>query len=94
MNSAFTVEQVGFDPDFLMPSKGYELVKKGSVVVPWVGTLPTGPTDQVFWINDPAVEADRGKFRSDANGGEADLVSAFVEGVIPEGNLVKVKFDL
>lgn len=91
---ASEIEALGFDPDYLAPLNPYLLVKKGSVIVPWIGTLPTAPGSAVYWINDPATASHKNKFRSDANGGEADLVSAFVEGVIPESNLVKVKFDL
>lgn len=92
--SAYEIESLGFDPAYLAPVNPYKLVKKGSVIVPWVGTLPTAPGSSVYWINAPATASDLNKFRSDANGGEADLVSAFVEGVIPDSNLVKVKFDL
>ena len=95
MNSRYTVEAAGFDPDALLPKKAYDLVRKGQVVVPWVGALPD-PSNlrDVYWINDPASEDDRGKFRSDANGGEAVLVTAEIEGILPGSTLVKVKFDL
>jgi hypothetical protein len=91
---AYQLEALGYDPRYLAPLNPYLLVRKGSVIVPWVGTLPTAPNSAVYWINDPATASHKNKFRSNANGGEADLVSAFVEGVIPESNLVKVKFDL
>lgn len=97
MNSEFTVDAAGYDPTALLPGRAYEVTQKGSVVMPWVGTLPTlGAASPVFWINDPAVNDDRGKFRSDANGGEAVDVSASatVEGLIPGGNLVKLKLDI
>lgn len=90
----YEIEALGYDPAYLAPQNPYKLVKKGSVIVPWVGTLPTAPGSAVYWINNPATASHKNKFRSDANGGEADLVSAFVEGVIPDSNLVKVKFDL
>lgn len=90
----YEIEALGFDPDYLAPLNPYVLVKKGSVQVPWVGTLPSAPGSSVYWINNPASAGDLNKFRSDANGGEADLVSAYVEGVVPDLNLVKVKFDL
>ena len=93
-SSEFQRLALGYDAAFLPPLNPYRVVAKGSIVVPWVGTLPTGPSSAVYWINDPATLSQRGKFRSDANGGEADLVSGFVEGIIPEANLVKVKFDL
>lgn len=92
--SAFAIEAQGYDPAFLIPGPCYKVVKKGSVCVPWVGTLPTAAGSEVYWINDPAAADDKNKFRSDANGGEADLVSGFIEGTIPELNLVRVKFDL
>jgi hypothetical protein len=93
-SSAFQRLALGYGELYLPPGNPYRLIVKGSVVVPWVGTLPTGPSSSVYWINDPATLSQRGKFRSDANGGEADLVSGFIEGVIPELSLVKVKFDL
>jgi len=92
--SDYQVTALGFESGYLAPVNPYMVITKGSVVVPWVGTLPTGPSSAVYWINAPATLSQRGKFRSDANGGEADLVSAYVEGVIPDANLVKVRFDL
>ena len=97
MNSEFAVDAAGYDPTALLPGRAYEVTQRGSVVVPWVGALPTlGAASPVFWINDPAVNDDRGKFRSDANGGEAVDVStvATVEGLLPGGNLVKLKLSL
>ena len=92
--AAFAISAQGFDSAYLPPGPCYKVVKKGSVCVPWVGTLPTAAGASVYWINNPAAVADKNKFRSDANGAEADLVSAFIEGVIPELNLVRVNFDL
>jgi hypothetical protein len=92
--SADAITAQGYDPAFLIPGPCYKVIKKGSVVVPWVGTLPTAAGSNIYWINDPATLADKNKFRGDANGGEADLVSGFIEGTIPELNLVRVKFDL
>ncbi len=92
--SPYEIEALGFDPAYLAPINPYRVIRKGYVVVPWVGTLPTGPTSAVYWINAPATLSHKNKFRSDVNGGEADLVSAFVEGVLPDHNLVMVRFDL
>ena len=92
--SADAITAQGYDSDFLIPGPCYKVIKKGSVVVPWVGTLPTAAGSAVYWINDPATLADKNKFRSDANGGEADLVSGFIEGTIPDLSLIRVKFDL
>lgn len=85
--------QVGAAQDALIPGKAYQIIRKGRVIVPWVGTLPS-KGDAVYWINNPAASADLAKFRADANGGEADLVAgALVEGVITSSNLVKVYFS-
>lgn len=92
--SQYQIDALGFDQNYLAPVNPYKVVKRGSVVVPWVGTLPSAPGSSVYWINNPATLSHKNKFRSDANGGEADLVSAYVEGVIPDLNLVMVKFDL
>ena len=92
--SPYQITALGYEVGYLAPVNPYMVVAKGSVVVPWVGTLPTAPGAGVYWINAPATLADRGKWRSDANGGEADLVNGFVEGIIPDANLVKVYFDL
>ena len=96
MNSEFAVEAAGYDPTALLPGRAYEVTQRGSVVVPWVGTLPTlGAASPVFWINAPASNDDRGKFRSDANGEAIDVsASASVEGLLPGGNLVKLKLKL
>lgn len=84
--------QIGAGSAGVMPGIMLQCVRKGRVIVEIVGEMPA-KGDSVFWINDPADPADLGKFRADANGGEADAVEgSFVEAVIPGRNLAKVFF--
>jgi hypothetical protein len=84
--------QIGAGSAGVMPGIMLQCVRKGRVIVEIVGTMPE-KGDSLFWINAPADPADLGKFRIDANGGEADAVEgSFVEGIIPGRNLAKVFF--
>ena len=84
--------QVGAESGYVMPGIMLQLIRKGRVIVDIVGTLPARGA-AVYWINNPADPADLGKFRADANGGEADLVAgSFVEALITGRDLAKVYF--
>lgn len=84
--------QIGASSAGVMPGIMLQVVRKGRVIVEIVGTMPA-KGDSLFWINNPADPDDLGKFRIDANGGEADAVEgSFVEGIIPGRNLAKVFF--
>ena len=84
--------QIGASSAGVMPGISLQCVRKGRVIVEIVGTMPS-KGDSLFWINNPADPADLGKFRIDANGGEADAVEgSFVEGIILGRSLAKVFF--
>lgn len=85
--------QFGAVPGYLVPGLAYQMIRKGRVIVPIVGTMPAKGSP-VYWINNPADPTELGAFRADANGGEADIVNgSIVESVIPGRSLAKVYFS-
>ena len=64
-----TLTLLGLPNGFLAPAPvHWQVVKRGRIIVPWVGTLPAtkGAGSPVFWINGVAAAASiRGAFRDD-----------------------------
>lgn len=83
--SSGTLTELGLDPSSLAPAPvAYQAIKRGRILVPWIGTLPVGKgTQPVFWINDAAAPAaDRGFFRTDAAGVAVAVANVEVERII------------
>lgn len=98
--SAGTLLTIGLDPDTLAPGPVvWQAVKRGRIMVNWVGTLPTAKGVQTIrWINNGSAATD-GHFRSNDDGTTVDVVNVEVEQVItrasgPFTGLVGVNFKV